>query len=429
MKLLNRMCSSNFLFNILLSLLIFIGFESALFANQSANIQLREADPAWQKILSEARGQSVNFYAWAGDPNINAYLAWANKRLQESYGVTLNHVKISDTSEAVTLILAEAEQGKRSDHNGSVDLLWLNGQNFATLQDKQLLRKSWVEQLPNALWLNSENHPQLNSDFGLATEGAEAPWGQANFLFFYNSRVLKQADLPQDPAGLLVFTQRFPGRFTYSKPPDFLGVSFLKQLLIQLNPDDPRLAQAVDKATFEDITAPLWHYLDQLHPNLYRQGRYFSLNHLQLLARFDDEQLLLGTTFSGAGILAAKARYDLPSSTAIYAMQAGSLSNVHFLGIPANAKHASAAQVAADFLLSPEAQAKKQSMSIWGDKTVLDLNAYPELAEPFAGTFSDAMPVIEHPLAELPPSWAQALTDAWLARYGNAVNSQQKEEQ
>jgi ABC-type uncharacterized transport system YnjBCD substrate-binding protein len=49
----------------------------------------------------------------------------------------------------------------------------------------------------------------------------------------------------------------------------------------------------------------------------------------------------------------------------------GTLGNTHFVAIPFNANAAAGAMVFADFLLSPEAQAHKQDVSVWGDPTVL----------------------------------------------------------
>ena len=49
----------------------------------------------------------------------------------------------------------------------------------------------------------------------------------------------------------------------------------------------------------------------------------------------------------------------------------GTIANTHFVAIPFNAAHREGAMVVAEFLLSPEAQARKQDVAIWGDPTVL----------------------------------------------------------
>ena len=48
--------------------------------------------------------------------------------------------------------------------------------------------------------------------------------------------------------------------------------------------------------------------------------------------------------------------------------------NTHFVAIPYNAAAKAGALVLADFLISPEAQARKQDPKIWGDPTVLAMS-------------------------------------------------------
>src|SRR3546814_20001020 len=64
--------------------------------------------------------------------------------------------------------------------------------------------------------------------------------------------------------------------FTYPAPPDFLGSTFLKQVLIELSPDHSFLQQPVEsEAQVEEAARPLWDYLDALHPHLWRGGDAF----------------------------------------------------------------------------------------------------------------------------------------------------------
>ena len=39
----------------------------------------------WSAVLAEARGQTVDVYAWAGEPRINAYLAWAGQEIEARF--------------------------------------------------------------------------------------------------------------------------------------------------------------------------------------------------------------------------------------------------------------------------------------------------------------------------------------------------------
>ncbi|RYE78641.1 MAG: ABC transporter substrate-binding protein, partial [Hyphomicrobiales bacterium] len=111
-----------------------------------APVRAEEA-AGWDKVLNEARGETVYFNAWGGSEPINTYLAWAGERLKAEFGVTLTQVKLDDTANGVAKIVAEKAAGKTT--GGSVDLIWINGENFAALQSQDLLSEGFATNLPN----------------------------------------------------------------------------------------------------------------------------------------------------------------------------------------------------------------------------------------------------------------------------------------
>ena len=52
----------------------------------------------WSGTEAEAKGQTVYFNAWAGSEPINAYIGWAAGEMKSRYGITVEHVKITDTA-------------------------------------------------------------------------------------------------------------------------------------------------------------------------------------------------------------------------------------------------------------------------------------------------------------------------------------------
>ncbi len=66
-----------------------------------------------QQMEQAAKGQTVYFNAWGGSPNINSYIGWVAEQVKARYGITLEHVKLTDTAEAVSRILAEKVAGKK----------------------------------------------------------------------------------------------------------------------------------------------------------------------------------------------------------------------------------------------------------------------------------------------------------------------------
>ena len=89
-------------------------------------------------LQKEAKGQTVYFNAWGGDTKINNYISWAKKVLSEKHDIKLVHVKLTDTANAVSRILAEKVAGRSK--GGSIDLLWVNGENFAAMKRAGLLQ-------------------------------------------------------------------------------------------------------------------------------------------------------------------------------------------------------------------------------------------------------------------------------------------------
>ena len=110
----------------------------------------------------------------------------------------------------------------------------------------------------------------------------------------------------------------------------------------------------------------------------------------------------------------------MPPSIRSYQFAKGTLGNTHFVAIPYNAPSKAAAQVVANFLLSPAAQTRKADIDIWGDPTVLDVARLPSneraifQAAPRAGQLDQPSPALPEPHA----SWVDALEKEWLRRYG-----------
>jgi len=385
----------------------------------SANSAAANSAESWQEVEENGRGSTVYFNYWGGDINVNNYVRWVGQQVKQQYDITLVPVKLTDTSEAVSRVIAE----KSADNNtrGSIDLIWINGENFATMQKNALLLPHWAEQLPNFALTNPANNMTVTTDFTLPTEGMESPWGRAALTFYYNQDIASPA--PDNLAKLLVWSRDHKGQFTYPQPPDFEGSSFLKYLLISLNKQDPALYHEATSAEFDRLSQPLWQYLEELHPNLWRSGQHFPRSGQKVQRLVGDGELSLAFTFFGANIPNAVDNYALPESIRSYAMQDGTLTNTHFVGIPYNASHKNAAKVVANFLLSVAAQAKKQQTSVWGDLTVLDMSL---LTSSQQAEFTDKglhpsalpSPLPGIKLAEPHPSWMTMLESEWARRYG-----------
>ncbi len=376
-----------------------------------------DLDPSdWDAVLEQAQGQTVYWHAWGGSTATNDFITWIGEQVAQQ-GVTLEHVKLADTADAVTRVLNEKQAGQ--DDDSAVDLIWINGPNFAAMKEADLLFGPFSEQLPNWEFVDIEGKT-VQSDFTVPTEGYESPWAMAQVVFMYDS-----ADMEPQPSAeaILKWAKANPGRFTYPQPPDFLGATFLKQTLIELTDDSDTLSKPVDEADYAAVTEPLWQYLDALTPVLWRSGSAYPATgpaQLQLLA---DNEIDLAISFSPGEASTAIANNQLPPSTRTFVLENGTLGNASYVAIPYNSGSKAGAMVVANALLSPAAQARAQDPAILGYGTVLSMD---KLSEEDRATF-DALDLGVATLSpeelgtaqpEPHPSWMTRITEDWTRRYG-----------
>ncbi len=377
-----------------------------------------EASVEWQAVVKKAQGQTVYFNGWGGSDVINDYIRWAAKQVADRYGVEVKHVKVTDIGDVVGRILAEKSSGRT--RGGTVDLMWINGENFRAMKEQGLLSPPYTQIMPNYRFVDTENKPTTRFDFTVPVENMEAPWGMAQLVFMYDSAKLSAP--PESMLELLDFARKKPGRVTYPAPPNFHGTTFVKQALIELIEDPELLLLPVDNADFEAVTAPLWAFLDELHPLMWRDGRSFTSSGSEMKQLLADGEIEISLSFNPNEASNAIANEELQGSVRTYVHKGGTIGNTHFLGVVFNSSVKEGAMVFADFLMSPEAQARKADPAIWGDPTVL---AMEKLSDEQKKLFSD----IQQGVATLSPeelgkvrlephpSWVEFLEKAWTVRY------------
>jgi putative thiamine transport system substrate-binding protein len=372
------------------------------------------ATGGWAEIEKKARGQTVYFNAWAGSPQTNAYIAWVGEEVSKRHGITLEHVKLTDTAEAVRRVRDEVA----AQTSGSADLIWINGENFRTMKGERLLFGPFAGDLPNFALVDTDGKPTTIVDFAEGTEGLESPWGMAQLTFFADGARLDTP--PMSMMELLDLARDEPGRITYPAPPDFHGTTFVTQALAETIGERSMLPLSVDKAQFVEASQPLFDYLDQLHPLLWREGKQFPPAQAQVTQMLADGELLMGLTFNPNEPANLVAGGTLPATTIAWQNRDGTIGNTHFVAIPINATAKDAAQVVANFLLSPEAQARKADLKVWGDPTVLDMDKLTPASRALF-TDDDAPGAVKIPARTIPEphgSWVPLIEAAWLERYG-----------
>lgn len=354
--------------------------------------------------------QPVLFYAWGGSPAVNDYLRWAERELR-AQGVALRHVKVADIAEVVT----QLRSGR-----SNADLVWINGENFHALKAANKLSPIFDSNSPN-IPEDASNianiNPALNwqNDFGEPVAGLEVPWGVGQFhLLLCADCELAAVDgtSAASPASisaaeLLAYAKAHPGRLTYPKPPEFHGTTFLKALLLSLANQQGMPAAVFQQPVSEQAdvqTAPLWAYLEQLHPLLWQQGENFPSSASEQLNWFANGALDMAVSFNPNDVQSLAAQQRIPAGVGRATLGDGAITNHHYLAIPASSTQQAAARRVIQFLLSNEAQAKKAELSGWGDPAVVRL---PNSDMP------DLLPVAP----EFHASWQSYLEQQWRARF------------
>jgi putative spermidine/putrescine transport system substrate-binding protein len=373
----------------------------------------QEPTGSWADTAAEARGQTVSLWMWGGDPKGNAYVDDVLAPAARRAGVTLRRVPVADTKEALNRVLAERQAGRT---DGSVDLVWVNGDNFATGVQAGAWRCGWSSTLPN-MRFTDPGDPLLTHDFGTDVNGCEAPWHKAQFTLVYDS-----ARVPEPPttlAGVLDWAEDHPGRFTYPAPPDFTGSVFVRQALYSVSGGHENVPAEYDEDAFDRLTPRLWSRLRELAPALWRGGRTYPRDSVALDRLFAQGQVDMTMTYGPATLTDLVADGTFPRTTRVLSLEEGTVGNASFLAIPSTSENAAGAMVVANLALSPAQQRLKADPSVWGQFTVLDMTRLPDRDRRGFAALPRSPVVPPYPVLaananpELASSWVPEIDEGW----------------
>ncbi|WP_147820126.1 ABC transporter substrate-binding protein [Salidesulfovibrio onnuriiensis] len=357
-----RLCVLSFLFLLCLFLLAGCGREPETTEFNAAQ--------SWAKTLDQARGSTVRFYMWGGSASINRWVdTYVAGELKKRFDITL--VRVPMNAEAfVNKLLTEKGAGKQT---GTIDLLWINGENFKNTKEAGVLFGPFAPQLPN--FKTFVNPKSAETDFGYPVEGYESPYGRAQFVFEYDSARVKQP--PQSFAQLAQWIKEHPGKFTYPQPPDFTGSAFIRQALYATTGGHEQYMHGFDRELYERNAPKLWAYLNEIKPFLWEQGRTYPKESATLDTLFARGEVDFSMAYHPTHAQSMILQGSYPESVRTLVMKDGSIYNTHFTAIPASAPNKAGAMVAADFLLSPEAQLSKYDPKNWGDSPAISMGKLP----------------------------------------------------
>ncbi|GEL08010.1 ABC transporter substrate-binding protein [Salisediminibacterium halotolerans] len=331
------------------------------------------AEKDWDAIKESAEGAEIGMYMWGGDDSVNRYIDdIVVPHLDENYDVTLERYPM-DAPDFLNRLMSEKEAG---DQDGTADVLWINGENFRTAKQNDLLYGEFTHLLPNMEEYIGDEASFVHIDMGTEIEGYEAPWGNVQFAFQYDAD--RVDDPPSTMDELIEWSIDNPGEFTYPNVNDFTGNSFISHMLYSVA-DSPDELEEYDEEWLRANEEELWSKLNDFQDSLWREGQTYPDDLSQLDQMYADGEVSFTMGFNEHRAESMIEDDVFPESTeTIFLEEPGSIGSTHYLSMPFNTTEPEAALIAINYMISAEAQIKKLDPSLWGEGHVLDSDLLSE---------------------------------------------------
>lgn len=398
--------------SILMILLLMFHLTGCTKENMDINEQVVEED--WNHILEKSKGTTVNFYGWGGSQKVNEWLDdYVSKRLKKEHDITFNRVPMN-IEDILNKLLGEKQLNSQ---DGTIDIVWINGENFFTAKENHLLYGPFVDKLPNYSQYIDQDSLDVNYDFGFSVEGYEAPYGKAQFVMIGDKMKIHKDLMNHEE--LFELIKNNPGKFTYPAPPDFTGSAFVRNIIYDVVGHEQFMDMEADKEKVYKAIKPAISYLKKIKPYLWQEGKTYPATIAQLDNMYSDDEVFMTMSYNPNHAASKIGTGEFKKTTDTFLFKNGTIGNTHFLAIPYNAPNKEAALVAIDFILNPKTQASKYGPKNWGDLPVLDNS---KLNEEEKKLFSDVRLgegvktqdlLLEHRLPEMPASLVPIIEEIW----------------
>lgn len=389
---------------ITLVLCMFLTISLAGCSNKETKSSENILNNNYEEILESAKGSSVNFYGYGGDEVMNKWFdTYVIPQMKEKYDITVKRVGM-DIDNILNQLLSEKQAGSK----GVIDLVWINGENFKTAKENELLFGPFTAKLPNFNNYIDGKSKDVTTDFGTSVDGMEAPWGKAQFAIMKNSSKVSQK--MANTQNLKEIVKKYPGKFTYPALPDFTGSAFVRNVIYDIVGYEKVKNLPEDEAKVKEVIQPAMDYLNEIKPYLWNKGKTYPQTSSQLDNMYSDNEVYFNMTYSPNGVLNRIKSGEFSKDTEILEFDKGNISNTHFLAIPKNSQNQVGAMVLADFLMSIDAQSSKSDSENWGDATVLDIE---KMTKEEKSKFSKSI-IIENLLPELKAGLVPIIEKIWI---------------
>ena len=372
-------------------------------------------DQDYAQLEEAARGSEVRWHMWGGSAQINQWVdTYVAGEMKKRFDMTVVRVPM-DAPVFVNKLLTEKAAAKTT---GTMDLLWINGENFKNARQAEVLLGPFADKLPH---FQQYCDPEKSAhDFGFPVDGYEAPYGRAQFVFEYD-----QARTPTPPLSLAALKDWIianPGRFTYPEPPDFSGSAFLRHVFYATTGGHQQYMNGFQADLYAQNAPLAFAWLEEVKPYLWQQGQTYPKDAAALDTLFARGEVDMGMSYHPAHAQMKILEKTYPDTVRTFVLSDGAIFNTHFTAIPFNAPNPAGAMVLANFLLSPEAQLSKFRPENWGDLPALEMDRLSDadraaFAQVDLGPATlNAATLAAAAVPEIPSEYLEALEKDWSRR-------------
>lgn len=338
----------------MLTVLLFSMAACSKKENNAKEMETDIADMTFEEMVESAKGTTVTFYGWGGDEQLNQWLDNEFAPLmKEKYHITMERVPM-DIDQVLSQLSGEVQAGKEK---GSIDMIWINGENFQSAKENNMLYGPFVDKLPNYNEYIDTESEDVTLDFAYPIEGFEAPYGKAQIVMIADTAVV--TELPTSTEALMEFVKKNPGKVTYPALPDFTGSAFVRNVIYDICGYEQFLTMEADKEVVKESIEPALEYLRQLNPYLWNQGTTFPNSSTTLDNMFADGEVLLNMSYDAYGTAIKIENGTYTETTQTFQFDKGTIGNTNFMAIAVNAPNKAGAMVAINEMISPEVQAER----------------------------------------------------------------------
>lgn len=368
---------------------------------------------SWEDVLAQSRGTTVTFYGWGGDENRNNWLnGTVVDYVKEHYDITLDVVGM-DIDDILSKLSGEKQAGAET---GSIDMIWINGENFYSAKENGLLYGPFTSQLPNMAAYIDTDDPETLNDFCMPIEGYEAPYAKAQMVFFNDSAVTPET--PASAAELMVYCHKYPEKVTYPAPPDFTGSAFVRDIVYELCGWEQFQTMEPDYDTVKAAIEPALAYLRALNPYLWNGGKTFPDSSTAVDTMFADGELVLDMSYSPYAVSIGIDQGIYSDTTRTFIFDNGTIGNTNYIAIAYDSPNKAGAMAVINAILSADLQASQYATLRELPVVSFDkLSAEEQEAFHSADMGQGVLPqdeLLRHRLPEMPARLIPVIEQIWL---------------